>query len=244
MRPLSDERPKPLMPVANVPLVDIAVARVRALTASIAVNAHHHAEDIAAHLADVDVHLSVESDQARGTAGALGVLHDWIDGRAVLVVNGDTWCTGDLEPLLDGWDGERIRVLVHGEEDLARRPGVAGALMPWSEVAGLTAEPTGLYEASWQRAVATGRLDTVRHVGDFVDCATAADYLRANLMASGGQAVVAPDAEVEGVVERSVVWDGARVRAGERLVDAIRTPTKTVLVRPALHPVAEADRLR
>ena len=56
----------------------------------------------------------------------------------------------------------------------------------------------------------------------FVDCGTPADYLRANLAANGGQSVVGPGAVVDGELVRSVVWAGAHVRAGERLVDAIR----------------------
>src|SRR4051795_9342462 len=91
LRPLTHLRPKPLCPVANTALLDGALARVGAVVpaGAVAVNAHHHADQLRDHLADrPDVHLSVEPDRARGTAGALGLLRSWLDGRAVVVVNG------------------------------------------------------------------------------------------------------------------------------------------------------------
>ena len=68
-----------------------------------------------------------------------------------------------------------------------------------------------------------------------VDVDTSADYLAANLHASGGASVVDPTAVVEGTVERCVVWDGAHVAPDEHLVDAVRagTPADPVTARPA-----------
>jgi mannose-1-phosphate guanylyltransferase/MurNAc alpha-1-phosphate uridylyltransferase len=188
----------------------------------------------------------VEPGQARGTAGALGLLRDWLDGRAVLVVNGDSWSTGSLAPLVEGWDGERIRVLVHGEPVFGPRSPVVASLLPASAVAGLGPEPSGLYEVCWRPAQAAGRLEAVGGDGRFVDCGTPASYLHANLLAGP---VTAPDAKVsdgavvldsvigagaviEGEVRSSVVWPGARVSPGERLERAVRADDGvTVLVR-------------
>jgi N-acetyl-alpha-D-muramate 1-phosphate uridylyltransferase len=104
--------------------------------------------------------------------------------------------------------------------------------VPWRDVESLPDRPAGLYEACWARHVRQGSLDEVVVAASFVDCGTPADYLRANLMASGGASVVAPDAVVAGTVERSVVWPGGRVEEGEHLVDAVRTTGgRTVLVR-------------
>jgi MurNAc alpha-1-phosphate uridylyltransferase len=230
LRPLTLLLPKALCPVANVPLVDLAIARVAPSVGEIAVNVHHHRAALEEHVAG-RVHCSVE-DEPLGTAGALGRLRGWLDGRAVVVVNADAWCPGGVEPLLAGWDGERTRVLVVGDDRLAPDSLVAGALLPWPAVAALAAEPSGLYETTWAAAMEAGRLEVVRHDGPFVDCGTPGDYLRANLQASGGASVVAEGATVAGALVRSVVWSGASVRAGERLVDAIRYDReRTVLVR-------------
>ena len=61
-----------------------------------------------------------------------------------------------------------------------------------------------------------------------MDCGTPADYLRANLVASGGEPVVEPGADVQGELVRSVVWAGERVGPEERLVDAVRAAGVTL----------------
>ena len=231
LQPLTRLRPKALCPVANVPLVDWALARVRRVTTSVAVNVHHGREMLESYLFG-GVHLSIEPGRALGTAGALAHLRDWIAGRGVLVVNVDAWHEADLAAFAAGWDGVRTRVLVTGEPALRPGSGICGALMPWEEVRDLAPEPAGLYEVRWRAAVEDGRLDAVAYEGPFVDCGTPTDYLRANMLASGGASVVGRGSVVEGSLVRSVVWPGGQVLPGEALVDAVRVGERlTVLVR-------------
>jgi NDP-sugar pyrophosphorylase family protein len=231
LAPLTSVRPKALCPVGGVPLVDLALERLRAVGADPAVNVHHGREALAAHLGG-RVQLSVEDPEPLGTAGAVGALRDWIAGRPTVIVNADGWCVGGLDHLLDGWDGERVRILIPGGGPLGPRSLIAGSVLPWSMARDIPADPAGLYEASWRRAMAEGALETVAYEGPFVDCGTPAAYLAANLAASGGQSVVAPEALVAGQVVRSVCWEEAVVGPGEVLVDAIRfTERGTVLVR-------------
>lgn len=230
LRPLTLLRPKALCPVDNVPLVDLALSRVRSAVDDIAVNIHHGREALDAHL-DPAVHRSFEGAPL-GTAGALGHLRGWLDRRSALVVNVDAWCPGSLVSFVAGWDGERIRLLLAGDDDLHTTSGVVAALMPWSEIAALPDEPAGLYERSWRPAQLDDRLDIVRHDGPFVDCGTPSQYLAANLAASGGENVVGEGAVVKGTIERCVVWPGCRVAAREHLVDTIRADQGvTILVR-------------
>lgn len=239
LRPLTALRPKALCPVGNVPLVDLALRRLGAAlgaggdAATLAVNVHHGRDLLEAHLAG-RVHLSIEEPQALGTAGALGRLRDWIGERATLVVNADAWTTAPLDGLLDGWDGERVRVLLAPPAVPGPTMRVAGALLPWRDVRDLAPEPSGLWEVSWRGALDAGRVEAVAVPpgAAFVDCGTPAAYLAANLAASGGESVIGPGALVEGTVERCVVWPGAVVGPGERLVDAIRAGDRlTVVVR-------------
>ncbi len=238
LRPLTRLRPKALCPVGDRPLLDHARARLEPVTEAVAVNVHHDRALLEAHLAPAggSVHLSVEEGEARGTAGALGLLREWIGGRPTLVTNVDAWLVADLDPFVAGWDGERTRLLcvedpARGDFGPLRYCGVA--LMAWSEVARLGPEPSGLYERSWAADAAAGTLDLVVHAGPFVDCGTAADYLAANMAWSEGAPVIGAGAEVApgAVVVRSVVWPGSRVGAGEQLVGAIRAGRLTVVVR-------------
>lgn len=233
LRPLSRLRPKALCPVGNVPLLDLALRRMPSTVDEVAVNVHHGRAAMEAHLVGLKVHCSIEEERPLGTAGAIGKLRPWLDGRGALVVNADAWCPGALTSFVDGWDRERVRVLVASGETLTPTSRIAGALLPWTEIARLAAEPSGLYERSWAPAQAAGRLDVVRHDGPFVDCGTPAQYLAANLEASGGASVVGEDAVVSGELDRCVVWPGAVVWPGESLSRAIRpTDLDTVLVRP------------
>jgi MurNAc alpha-1-phosphate uridylyltransferase len=237
LRPLTLLRPKPLCPVGDRPLLDWALESLQGVALRVAVNVHHDREQIEAHLAarqdpgDAAVHLSVEHEEALGTAGAVGHLRVWLDGRHVVVANGDTWHRADLRRLLDGWDGERVRVLTPTPLPFGPRSGVIASLLPWSHAARLAATPSGLWEAVWAEELAAGRLDAVHDPAVAIDCGTPAQYLRANLEWSGGESVVGAGAVVEGAIERTVVWPGSRVEAGERLADAIRAGERTVLVR-------------
>lgn len=243
LRPLTELRPKALCPVGGVPLVDHALRRLAdQLVAEgstsgpelLAVNAHHHADQVVEHVGD-RAHVSVEQPQPLGTAGALGHLHAWLDGRDVLLTNADAYLPDGLEELMAGWDGERVRLLVRrvppderGDFDAPDGPVryVGACLLPWATVSELPAAPSGLYEVLWRREWDAGRLDLVSTRGTAIDCGTPADYLAANLHASGGRSVVGQGAVVQGSLERSVVWDGAYVGRDERLVEVVRAGTR------------------
>jgi len=108
------------------------------VTTAVAVNVHHHRDQMEAHLSG-RAHLSFEESEPLGTAGAVAHLRSWIDGRPVVVVNGDSWCLAPLCSLLDGWDGKRPRLLVPDGAAFDPRTPIAGALLPWSDVAALPA---------------------------------------------------------------------------------------------------------
>lgn len=246
LRPLTAHVPKALCPVGNVPLLDQALARVARLgfadPTTVAVNASYLGARVVTHVGG-RAHASPE-DHPLGTSGGVGKLRPWIEGRGVLVGNADAYLAGpgaDPVALLDGWDGETVRLL--GQPAPAEPYGFAGhrfagfSLLPWRYVRDLAAEPAELVRTVWRPAEAEGALEVVPFMGTFLDTGTPRDYLAANLHAAGGGSLVAPDAEVSGPVERSVVgagavvegaltrvvvWPGGHVAAGERLVDAIR----------------------
>jgi NDP-sugar pyrophosphorylase family protein len=233
LRPLTTLRPKALCPVGGVPLLDHALDRLRPYVGATAVNAHHFSDAVVAHVGD-RAYVQVERPQPLGTAGALGLLRDWLDGRDVLLTNSDAYTPHGLAELVSGWDGERCRLLA-----TPVRPGeradfvpdgtgvryVGSCLLPWTAVRGLAPEPSGLYEVLW-RDLPSSRLDLVVTGAPVVDCGRPADYLAANLMASGGASVIGEGAVVEGSVERCVVWPGAYVGPREHLVEVVRAGSR------------------
>jgi len=90
MGTLSDERPKPLLPVCDIALIHYAVALLRgAGIDEIAVNLHHRGELIRAELGD-GFHYS-EEREILGTGGGIVKIADWLTGGgrdSFVVVNG------------------------------------------------------------------------------------------------------------------------------------------------------------
>lgn len=240
LRPLTLLRPKALCPVGNVPLLDRALGLVASLgltgADAVAVNGSWLADQVVVHVGD-RARVSVEPTPL-GTAGGVARLRDWIDGRPVLVGNADAYLAGSIRGLLDGWDGETVRLLgVPGPPDEFSGYRFAGfSLLPWKW---LPSEPGELVSAVWRPAEASGALEVVEFPGYFLDCGTPAGYLAANLHAAGDGNLIAPDAEVTGACEhsvigsgaavhgsvtRSVIWPGGVVATGERLVEVIALP--------------------
>lgn len=263
LAPLTTLRPKALCPVGGRPLLDHALDRVAAVTgggvASIAVNAHHLAGMVLAHVADRGglAAVNVEQGEALGTAGAVGALRTWLDGRAALVTNADAYLPDGpalLARLAQGWDGRRCRLLCapapdgaradfHGADVVSGGPRqplrfLGASLVPAAVAASLAPVPSGLFEVVWRERDAAGELEfAVAPEGTaFLDCGTPADYLRANLHASGGRAVIGHGAVVLGRVTRAVVWDGAYVGPDEHLVDAVRAGDRAAPVTVVVPP--------
>ncbi|GAA1603122.1 sugar phosphate nucleotidyltransferase [Catellatospora bangladeshensis] len=246
LRPLTMLRPKALVPIGNVPLLDRALARLAEVGLTgpdrVAVNAHWLAGQVAEHVGD-RAHLSVE-EEPLGTAGALGNLRDWIAGRGVLVLNADAYVgvTGpaDLGALLAGWDGDRVRMhgVKAGKPDPFHGYNFAGAsLLPAADVAVLPDKPRELARTTWRPAEQSGRLDVIPLAGLYLDCGTPADYLAANLHAARGEnlfgagvvltgqaagSVLGDGARVDGTVQDCVLWPDAHVARDEHLHRMIR----------------------
>ncbi len=230
LRPLTDLLPKPLCPVGNRPLLDWSLDALSRVTSHLAVNVCHHPDLMLDHLAarHPSVHVSLEDPPALGTAGGVARLAGWLDGRPALVANADTWHRVELHAVVDGWDGDRVRLCTTTPG--AFGPGsivVASLLPPWA-VARCRPEPGGLWEEVWWPALREGRAETVHVDGPVVDCGMPADYLRANLLVSGGESVIGEGAVVEGTVDRCVVWPGSVVGPGEHLVEVVRADGLTV----------------
>lgn len=114
MRPLAEEKPKPLVEVMGKPLIDHAIDRLAAAGVTlVVVNVHHRAEAIKVHLAkrkDIDIRISEESDNLLDTGGGIAKALPYFEGQPFFTHNSDSlWVEGmgsALERMKKRWDAQ------------------------------------------------------------------------------------------------------------------------------------------
>lgn len=107
MRPLTDDRPKPLIQVAGRTLLDRALDLGRdAGAAPIVVNTHYLGDQIGRHLAGQEVAISAEPDLILDTGGGLRQALPLLGPGPVMTLNPDVVWTGPnvLSALMAAWD--------------------------------------------------------------------------------------------------------------------------------------------
>ncbi|MEI9887830.1 MAG: nucleotidyltransferase family protein [Rhizomicrobium sp.] len=120
MRPLTNDRPKPLVMVAGRTLIDHALDRLAAAGVTLAVvNVHYMAEMVKAHLAsrhDLEIVFSEEHDALLGTGGGVVKALPHFKGEPFFVMNSDTvWVEGigrALDRMIARWDPEAMDALL------------------------------------------------------------------------------------------------------------------------------------
>jgi len=120
MRPLTDDRPKPLVTVGGKSLIDHSLDRLAAAGVTLAVvNLHYKAAMLRAHLAgrrDIEIIFSDESDKLLDTGGGVVKALSHFRGAPFFVLNSDSiWVEGArpaLPAMLAGWDGGRMNALL------------------------------------------------------------------------------------------------------------------------------------
>ncbi len=101
MRPLTSLKPKPLVPIGNRPIIDRLIQYLKGHgIGSIIVNAHHHHQQVVAHLDGgrpfgMDIEVRVEPE-ILGTGGGIKNTEDFWDADPFIVINGDILTDVDL----------------------------------------------------------------------------------------------------------------------------------------------------
>jgi NDP-sugar pyrophosphorylase family protein len=114
LRPLTLERPKPMLPIAGVPLLEIIVRQLAAAgVADIAINLHYKPETITSHFGDGAAFGAriryAHEPSLLGSAGAARNLADWIGDDPLLLYYGDLLSTLDPAQLLAAHDANLAR---------------------------------------------------------------------------------------------------------------------------------------
>ena len=120
LRPLTDQKPKALMPVANRPVIDRVIAYLKAGgVTGIVVNAHHHREQLVHYLdkgrpfgLDMDVRMEPE---ILGTGGGIKNTADFWDTAPFVVINVDILTNIDLVRACDAHraSGALVTLVLH-----------------------------------------------------------------------------------------------------------------------------------
>jgi MurNAc alpha-1-phosphate uridylyltransferase len=120
MRPLTDDRPKPLVVVAGKTLIDHTLDRLVAAGVTMAVvNAHYKLDMLKAHLAkrkDIEIRISEEHDELLGTGGGIVKALPNFEGEPFFVLNSDSvWVEGmgrALDRMKERWDPKEMDALL------------------------------------------------------------------------------------------------------------------------------------
>lgn len=120
MRPISEEIPKPLIPVGKRPLIDHALDRLsEAGIGTIVVNTHHHADQLIAHLsarAGPSIRISDERTALLDTGGGIAHALPLLGEAPFYAVNSDViWLNGvsnTLRRLASRWDLDEMDALL------------------------------------------------------------------------------------------------------------------------------------
>src|SRR5690348_2144756 len=100
MRPLTNDRPKPMVMVGGKPLIDHAIDRLIAAGVKlIVVNVHYRAEMLISHLKrrsdGTKILVSEETDELLGTGGGVAKALSFFEGESFFIHNSDSiWIEG------------------------------------------------------------------------------------------------------------------------------------------------------
>lgn len=253
LSPLTDEIPKPLLPIGHEPLLARSLRALHEWGARrLVVNSHHLSHKISefANSYEFTVHVSHEP-RIRGTAGGIVAAADALGEGPVLLVNGDIYGEIPVQALLDGAgpglrlavaprargegtvglavDGSvvRLRGQVTGEE-VSGGDYLGMALVGEAARAALPGDGCLVGDFAMPLLRGGGRIDTVSTPIAFIDIGTPRDYQAANLawLARHPRDAVAPDAELDPGVDlvQSLVGAGARVGGAGSLVRTVVLP--------------------
>jgi len=120
MAPLTDDKPKPLVPFMGRPLIDHVLARLDAAgVGDVVVNVHAHADLLEAHLKKVSspkILISDERAELLDTGGGVKKARPLLGDDPVFTFNSDSvWIEGrrpTLTRMMEVWDPERMDALL------------------------------------------------------------------------------------------------------------------------------------
>jgi len=216
MGALAAHRPKPLIPVAGVALIDHAlrVANAAGIAHRVA-NLHYRGDQLAAHLAGRDVSLSWERGMILETGGGLRAALPQLGPGPVFTLNTDAVWTGanPLTELADAWRADTMDALLLLKPSVKKERGdfrlmqdgrivrgtgsedhrYLGAQILRTDLLADIAEPSFSLNLVWNRMMAEGRLFGLLHTGGWCDVGTPEGITAAEAMLRDAASKDGPD---------------------------------------------------
>lgn len=115
MRPLTDDRPKPMVEVGGKPIIDYAIESIKKLgVRNIVANTHYRADVIEPHLTAHGVRISHEPELLDTGGGIKNALKYFDVSKPLLILAGDSILLGEdtLPDLAAAWDAQTIDLLL------------------------------------------------------------------------------------------------------------------------------------
>jgi mannose-1-phosphate guanylyltransferase len=252
LRPLTDELPKPLVPVGDRSILAHTLAALeRAGLRRAVINTHHLPQAFSGIINQFELEIDVVHEpEIRGTAGGVAGARSLLGPAPVVVWNGDILAEPPLAALL-GWGGDGLCLAVApraagaGSVGLGADGSVArlrgerfGPELSGGDYVGVAAlgarclatlPELGCLIGDWAlpELRAGGRIATVPHPGAWTDAGDLAAYVAANLgWLAARPAWVGKGARVEAGVElsQSLIGEGARVTGAGKLERVVVWP--------------------
>ncbi len=133
LRPLTDTAPKPLLPVAGLPILGHTLQQLAAAGCeAAAINLHHRGEQIRERFGDSFAGMPLvysEEPELLGTLGALHPLKSFLVGAdMIILINGDSLCKWPLRKLIRRYqsDGAEASLLLTATAPVAQFGGGVG----------------------------------------------------------------------------------------------------------------------
>ncbi|WP_120633015.1 nucleotidyltransferase family protein [Ruegeria sp. EL01] len=193
MGDLTKDRPKPLIEVAGMPLIDHALELVREVNPKrVVANLHYRSDQLSAHLTPKGVLLSHETPEILETGGGLRAALPLLDTNPVFTMNSDAiWAGANPLTLLNSaWDPQRMDALLMciptsrtvghaGPGDftadqngrITRGPGLVYGGAQILKTGGLQAFPQQVFSLNllWDQILDQGRLFALEYPGRWCD---------------------------------------------------------------------------
>ena len=247
LRPLTNDVPKPLVPVVDASILDLQARKARSIgNIRLHANAHYLADQVVAAGKTLGFEkVWVELPDILGTAGPLKRIYNEGYRGGLLIMNGDAYCDFDLKTFVK--NAQERAAQLNGPQVALLAAGVVGRFgseeglpatfsgVSWYSDEALARIRDGEFDIRefWKQEIAAGRapfVDMTQLHATWIDMGSPEGLMSAvearlkELGRDVNEAVVEEGVQVPAgvTIKHSVIYDGAEIQPGETIENEIR----------------------